>query len=59
MSGLFGENMTSSEARRALYSAYEGKTKEERALLFEEYKPVANAILDREIDLAHRGWMMG
>ena len=59
MSNLFNVNMTSSEARMALYAAFEGKTKEEQdSLYYEEYLPIARKIRKHELELAQQGWMM-
>jgi len=57
MSELFNENMTSREARMALWEACDGKTKEERLELLKEYEPVSNVILKRELNQAYNGMM--
>ena len=60
MSGLFNENMTSSEADLVLFSAYDAMTREEWVKLRdEEYFPVSNIIHKKEFELGQQGWMMG
>jgi hypothetical protein len=51
--------MTSKEARMTLYNAYDGKTDEECGAIFNEYAPIIDIILDRELELGRQGWMLG
>lgn len=55
---VFNENMTSSEARMALFKAVEGKTKEEIEQLKSAFKKVFPAIFKRESELADQGWLL-
>ena len=60
MSGLFNENMTSSEASKALFEAYDTMPKGEWIKLRdEEYFPISSVIHKKEIELGQQGWMMG
>ena len=60
MSSLYNLNMTSTEARMTFFKVIEGKTKEERAALYEEYDPYASAIYKKEAELADQGiWICG
>ena len=54
---IFNENMTSNEARIALFSAVEGKNKAEIEQIKAEYSEVLPKILDRELSLATEGWI--
>lgn len=56
---LFNEQMTSNEARIALFKAAEGKTKAEIEQLKTAYTKVLPAIYKRENELAGRGWLLG
>ena len=58
MSELFNVNMTSSEAFKAYAKACDGKTKEERVEIFNEYNPVASQIHKRDLELGQQGWMI-
>jgi len=59
MDNIFNINMTSSEARKALYTAYDGMTKEEQDKLYnEQYRPIADEILRRELELGSHGVLM-
>ena len=49
-SNLFNENMTTNELRMTFFRAVEGKTEEERALLFEEYDRVRSVVFKKEMD---------
>ena len=53
---IFNTNMTSSQARIALYTAVEGKTEEEKKQLLAEYDAIRSVILKRELKLAEEGW---
>lgn len=55
MSKLFDERMTSSEARKILFSSVDGKTKEEIAQIKEEYSQIAPKIAKRELEKG-KGW---
>ena len=55
---IFNENMSSSEARLALFSAVDGKTRDEIEALFAEYDKVARIISKREFKLAEEGWFI-
>ena len=57
MNELFNVNMTSLEARLALFAASEGKTKKERDEIFKAYVPITSIIGEREIQRASDGWM--
>ena len=50
MDSIFNEKMTSIEARMALYENCEGKTKEEKNKLFEEYIAILPKIIKRETE---------
>ncbi len=58
MSKLFNENMTSVEARYAFFAATDGKTKEEIDEIRKEYKPIAERILQKELELADHGYLL-
>ena len=51
--------MTSNQARSALFSAVEGKTKAEIERLKAEYSKILPAIMDREFKRADEGWLIG
>ena len=57
MSKLFNSNMSSMEIGLALFKATDGKTKEERDRIFDEYLPISHAIFDKESELAQQGWL--
>lgn len=59
MGNLFNENMTSHEARLTLFSAVEGKSKEEIEKIKAEYFAVSDKITDRELELGRQGWLLG
>ena len=59
MSELFNVNMTDKEAFLAYAKACDGKTKEERVGIYNEYNPVASQILKRDLELGRQGWMIG
>lgn len=56
---IFNENMTSDQARLALFSAVDGKTKAEIEKIKDEYSKVLPVIMEREFDLAAQGWAIG
>ena len=56
---IFNEQMTSNEARLALFKAVEGKTKAEIEQLKADYSKVLPAINEREHKLAAEGWFIG
>ena len=60
MSKLINADMTDKEAFIAFEMAVEGKTKEERADIYEkEYRPIMKEIHKKEVELGQQGWMMG
>lgn len=56
---IFTEQMTSEEARMKLFEKIEGKTKAEIEKIKEEYFEILPAILEKEINLAKDGWLIG
>ena len=56
---IFNENMTSYQARTALFTAVEGKTKKEIEEIKAEYSKVSSVIMEREFKLADKGWLLG
>lgn len=56
MKNLFNENMTSSEARRVLFSSVEGKTEREVEQIKREFSEIAPKIIERELR-ENRGYM--
>ena len=56
---IFNVHMTSNQARSALFSAVEGKTKAEIERLKAEYSKILPAIMDREFKRADEGWLIG
>ena len=58
MDKIFSEEMTSSQARLALFKAVEGKTKEEIEEIKAAYFEVLSKILEREFKMAHEGWFV-
>ena len=58
MSGLFNVGMTSTEARMVFYAAYDRMSKDEwLRLRDEEYYPIMDDILERELELGRQGAM--
>lgn len=57
MSKLFNVGMSSMEIGLAFFKATDGKTKEERDRIFNEFAPIHNEILDKEFELAQQGWL--
>ena len=55
---FFNEQMTSSQARMALYSAIDGKSKSEIEEIKKEYFEILPLITERELDLAAKGWFV-
>lgn len=55
---LFNEQMTSSQARIALLSAIEGKSKDEIERIKNAYFEIRPLIIRRELDLAAKGWFI-
>ena len=55
---IFTEEMTSNEARLALFKAVEGKSKEEIEEIKTAYFEVLSKILERELKQAHEGWFI-
>ena len=55
---IFDEQMTSTEARLALFKAVEGKTEAEIEQIKSAYSKVLPAILKRESDLVLKGWII-
>ena len=55
---IFNEQMTSNEARLALFRAVEGKTQSEIEQLKSAYSKVLPAIYKRENDLVSKGWVI-
>lgn len=53
---LFNESMSSSEARKILFSSVAGKSKKEIEEIKKEYSSVSKQIRRREI-MQNRGWM--
>ena len=51
--------MSSHQYRDALFTAYEGKTKEECKEIHEKYAPIGSEIRKRELSLVEQGAMMG
>ena len=58
MDKIFSEEMTSSQARLALFKAVEGKTKDEIEEIKAAYFEVSSKILERELKMAHEGWFV-
>ena len=56
---IFSEHMTSNQARTALFSAVDGKTKAEIEKLKAEYSKILPKIMKRELALASKGWSIG
>lgn len=48
MNSLFNKDMTSLEAQTVLFSNIDGKTQEEKKILFNAYEAVLPAIIARE-----------
>ena len=60
MSKLINTDMTDKEAFIAFNMAVEGKTRAERAEIYEkEFRPIMREIHKKEIELGQQGWMMG
>lgn len=59
LNSMFNEQMSSNEARLALFAAVDGKTKAEIEQLKSAYSKVLPAILKREHGLASKGWAIG
>lgn len=57
-SNVFDKQMTSNQARIALFRAVDGKTQTEVEKLKAEYAEVLPAILEREHKLAAKGWLV-
>ena len=55
---IFNEQMTSNEARIALFKAVEGKTDAEITQIKKAYSEVLPAILKRESALVSKGWVV-
>ena len=55
---IFNEQMTSNQARLALFRAVEGKTKAEIEQIMREYDRVFPAIHKRESELSAQGWFI-
>ena len=53
MSSLLNINMTSKEAQKVLWTAYEGKTMEERESIAKKCGLTIETILKRELEEAH------
>ena len=58
LDNIFNEQMTSNEARIALFKAVEGKTKEEIEQIKAEYLKVLPVINERERKLSEDGWWL-
>lgn len=56
---VFSKNMTSNQARMALFTAVEGKSKAEIERIKAEYAKIIPVILDREHKQAAKGWAIG
>ena len=50
-------DMTLNEFRTALFTEFEGKTKEERTKISDKYDDVLKEIIDRELELGRQGWL--
>lgn len=57
-SSLFNKQMTSNQAREALFRAIDGKTPAEVEKVKAEYSEVLPVILERECKLAAQGWLI-
>ena len=55
----FNEQMTSEEARMTLFKEIEGKTKIEIEQIKAEYFEVLPKIIEKELQLAKDGWLIG
>lgn len=54
---IFNESMTSNEARIALLSAVDGKSKAEIETILTDYEKVHPVIMKRELESVSRGWI--
>ena len=60
LSKLINVDMTYREAFIAFSIAVKGKTREERAEIYEkEFRPIMREILEKELELGQQDWMMG
>lgn len=57
-SSLFNENMSTNEARMALFRAVEGKSEKDRQKIIEDYKKIHHIIFQKEMKLAEKGWLI-
>ena len=55
---VFDEQMTSTEARIALFKAVEGKTEAEIEQIKSAYSQILSKILERETQLSSKGWFV-
>ena len=59
-SGIFNEQMTSTQAGYAFFSAIKGNmSAEEKEKIKAEYEEISRKILKRELELAGKGWLIG
>lgn len=56
---VFNKQMSSHEARQALFEAVEGKKKDEVEQIKSAYSKILPTILEREHRLASNGWVIG
>ena len=58
MDHLFNVQMSSSEARMLFFKSIEGKTKSEAEKTKKDSAEILPKIMDREFDLASKGWFV-
>mgnify|MGYP004575496841 CR=1 FL=1 len=58
MNNLFSVQMSSSEARTLFFKSIEGKTENEVEKIKKEYAEILPKIMDREFELASKGWLI-